>query len=348
MTMGTIRVGIVGAGDNTRKRHIPGLKAQPGVELAGVVNRRPESAERVAREFGIARVYPDWRSLVNDPAIDAVCIGTWPNMHAEVTIAALQAGKHVLCEARMARNLAEARAMLAASKAAPGRVAQIVPSPFGLAHHNYVRQLIDDGFIGRLREVVVIGAYDQFWDESKPLHWRQDAEISGFNVLTLGILHETVSRLIPATTKVFAQSATFEPIRPSEVGDTKHPVTVPETVQALTEIEGGARGVYHFSGVILHGPGKQIHLYGRKGTIKLIFGAEEQLFAARLGDKELVRIQLPPEKLGGWRVEEEFIRAIRGEEKVQFTSFEAGVRYMEFTEAVARSLQSALPVTLPL
>ncbi len=346
--MATIRVGFVGAGDNTRKRHIPGLKAQPGVELAGVVNRRPESAERVAREYGIAKVYTDWRSLVTDPNIDAVCIGTWPNLHAEVTIAALQAGKHVLCEARMARNLTEARAMLAASQAAPGCVAQIVPSPFGLAHHAYVRKLIDDGFIGRLREVVVIGADDQFWDESKPLHWRQDAELSGYNVLALGILHETVSRFIPPTTKVFAQSATFEPVRPAETGCDKLPVTVPETVQALTEIEGGARGIYHFSGSILHGPGKQIHLYGRKGTIKLVFGAEEQLFGARMGDKELVPIQLPPEKLGGWRVEEEFIRAIRGEERVCFTDFETGVRYMEFTEAIARSLQAALPVTLPL
>lgn len=346
--MGTIRVGFVGAGENTRKRHIPGFKAQPGVELVGVVNRRPESADRVAREYGIAKVFPDWRSLVTDPGIDAVCIGTWPNMHAEVTIAALQAGKHVLCEARMARNLAEAKAMLAASIAAPGQIAQIVPSPFGLVLHDYVRKLIDDGFIGRLREVVVIGADDLFWDESKPLHWRQDADLSGYNVLALGILHETVSRLIPPTTRVFAQSATFEPIRPSEVGTAKLPVTVPESVQALTEIEGGARGIYHFSGSILHGPGKQIHLYGRKGTLKLMFGAEEQLFGARLGDRELVRIHPPAEKLGGWRVEEEFIRAIRGEEQIRFTDFESGVRYMEFTEAIARSLQAALPVSLPL
>jgi hypothetical protein len=51
---------------------------------------------------------------------------------------------------------------------------------------------------------------------------------------------------------------------------------------------------------------------------------------------------------GGWRVEEEFIRAIRGEEPVQFTDFGSGVRYMEFTEAIARSLESALPVSLPL
>jgi predicted dehydrogenase len=346
--MQTIRVGFVGAGDNTRVRHIPGFRAQPGVELVGVVNRRAESSERIARELNIPKVYTTWQALVADPAIDAVCIGTWPNLHAEVTIAALAAGKHVLCEARMARNLAEAQAMHAASKSAPGLVAQIVPSPFGLVHHQFVKRLIDDGFLGELREVVVLGADNQFWDESKPFHWRQDAEISGFNVLTLGILHETACRYIPATTRVFAQSATFEPIRPAATGDAKHRVTVPESLQALTQIEGGARGVYHFSGMFLHGPGKQIHLYGRKGTIKFVFGAEEQVYTGRMGDPELTRIELPPHARGGWRVEEEFIRAIRGEETVQFTDFSSGVRYMEFTEAIARSLESALPVTLPL
>ena len=77
----TIRVGFVGAGNNTRRRHIPGFRAQPGVELVAVANRTKESGERVAREFGIARVYADWRELVGAADVDAVCIGTWPYMH---------------------------------------------------------------------------------------------------------------------------------------------------------------------------------------------------------------------------------------------------------------------------
>jgi predicted dehydrogenase len=115
MTDRTIRVGFVGAGANSRKHHIPKLKAQPGVELAAVANRSKESGDRIAREFGIARVYADWRELVRAPDIDAVCIGTWPNTHSEITRAVLEHGKHVLCEARMAMNVAEARTMLAAA-----------------------------------------------------------------------------------------------------------------------------------------------------------------------------------------------------------------------------------------
>ena len=96
MTTQTIRVGFVGAGNNTRRHHIPKLKAQPGVELVAVANRSVESGQRVASEFGIPRVATDWREVVQAKDIDAICIGTWPYMHAELTAAALGAGKHVL------------------------------------------------------------------------------------------------------------------------------------------------------------------------------------------------------------------------------------------------------------
>ena len=71
-----IRMGFVGAGRNTRSRHIPGLQKQPGVEFVAVANRSRESGERVAKEFGIRRVEADWRDVVRAPDVDAVCIGT--------------------------------------------------------------------------------------------------------------------------------------------------------------------------------------------------------------------------------------------------------------------------------
>ncbi|MGQ0633136.1 MAG: Gfo/Idh/MocA family protein [Planctomycetaceae bacterium] len=348
MTPKPIRIGIVGAGANTKSRHIPGFRALPGVEIAGLVNRTPESGERAARELGVPQVFPDWASLVHDKRIDAVCIGTWPYLHCDVTCAALAAGKHVLTEARMARNASEAHRMLAASLAHPELVAQIVPSPFGLEQDLFVRQLLTDGFIGDLRELVVIGADDALWDYSQILHWRQESQFSGLNVLTLGILHETAARWVPATTRVFAQSRIFEAQRPSPSTQGLVEVTVPDSVQVLTQLEGGARGIYHFSGVTLFGPGKQIHLYGSRGTLKYLLSPHEQLLSGRPGDRELRVAEIPADRRGGWRVEAEFIGAIRGEEKVRYTDFATGARYMEFTEAVARSAALNLPVDLPL
>ena len=348
MTERALRVGVVGAGENTRRRHLPGLRAIAGIEVVGVVNRSAKSTERVACEFGIPTRYSDWQALIADERIDAVVIGTWPNLHAEVTCAALAAGKHVLCEARMARNAAEARTMLAASQARPDKVAMLVPSPFGLECDAEISQLLSHNFIGDLREIVVIGADDQFYDYSKFLHWRQDAAISGLNVLTLGILHETLSRWVPQPTRVFAQSQTFEPQRPDPNGPGNLAVTVPDSVQVLTQYPAGTRGIYRFSGTTLLGPGKQIHLYGSLGTIKILFGGHDRVFIGRKVDTELREITIPPEKLGGWRVEAEFVGAIRGEEPVRRTDFAAGLQYMEFTEAVARSAQGNTPVMLPL
>jgi hypothetical protein len=74
----------------------------------------------------------------------------------------------------------------------------------------------------------------------------------------------------------------------------------------------------------------------------------DRLWGARAGEKELREIPVPPEQEYAWHVEEEFVAAIRGEQAVQFTDFATGVRYMEFTEAVARSAASGEAVELPL
>ena len=79
-----VRIGLVGAGKNTRDRHAPGFRRLPDVELIGVVNSTPESTARVARELEISKTYQRWQELVADAQIDAVCIGTWPNLHCEI------------------------------------------------------------------------------------------------------------------------------------------------------------------------------------------------------------------------------------------------------------------------
>ncbi len=347
-----IRLGFVGAGNNTRRKHLPGFQQLPDVELVAVCNSTEESSRRVAREFGIPNTFATWQHLVADDSIDAVVIGTWPHLHCDITCAALAAGKHVLTEARMARNFAEAQRMQEASQKFADRVAMVVPSPFGLLHDEYLRSIIDHGFLGELREVVVLGANDLFWDASQFLHPRQMQEKSGLNVLALGILHETVSRWIPPTTRVFAQSRLFEPKRPvldePELGE----ATVPDSLQVLTQIQGGAQGMYHLSGVTLFGPGLQIHLYGSEGTIKVQFDPQrdtnEQVYTGRHGDANMRPLKLPEDRLGAWRVEADFIAAIRGEKPVELNDFDTACQYMEFTQAVHESCERNAPVALPL
>lgn len=347
MANNLIRVGIIGLGGNCRQRHVPGLRGCADVSIDAVCNRRQESTLAVAKEFGIQRTYDHWPELVADPDLDALLIGTWPYLHCPITLAALEAGKHVLLEARMAMNAEEARAMLAASRAKPGSVCQIVPSPLGFRADRVVKQLLADGFLGELREVVVIGTSDVLADRETPLSWRQSSSLSGLNMLTLGILHETLIRWVPGPVRVMAQAHAFTPRRVDPASGMLVPVGTPDSVQVLSVLEGGARGIYHVSGVARFGPGSQIHLYGSEGTLKYELSPQDRLWGARQGESQLREIPVPPEQEYGWHVEEEFIAAIRGQRQVEFTDFATGLRYMEFTEAVAASAASGRAVELP-
>ncbi len=348
MTQDRLRVGFVGLGANTRLRHVPGLRACANVELVAVCNRRPESTAQAARELGIPRTFAHWPALVADPEIDAVVIGTWPYLHAPITLAALAAGKHVLCEARMALNAAEARQMLAASQQHPELVCQIVPSPLGLHVHRTVRELLAQNYLGQLREVVAIATSDVYANSESPLHWRQTAELSGFNMLTLGIVHETLLRWVAEPVRVLAQLSAFTSERVDPTTGVRRRVGTPDSVQVLTTLADGARGLYHASGVTRFGPGTQIQLYGSEGTLRIELAPQERLWAARLGDASLQLVEIPPDKSLTWQVEAEFIGAIRGHNPIEFTDFAAGVKYMEFTEAVARSAAANSAITLPL
>src|SRR5207253_7525783 len=141
-----IRVGLIGAGANTRLRHIPGLLALEGVEIAAVCNRRACSTRAIAAEFKVPRCYDAWEQLVADADLDAIVIGTWPYLHCPITVAALQAGMHVLTEARLSMNAAEAYRMLTVALQHAALVTQVYPSPFGLMGHDALSHSVDQWY----------------------------------------------------------------------------------------------------------------------------------------------------------------------------------------------------------
>ena len=114
-----LRIGLIGAGGIVRQRHLPGLLALPNVQVAAVCNSRIETAQRIAADFHIPEVVDDWADMLGRGDLDIIWIGTPPVLHAPITISALEAGKHVFCQARMAMNLREGREMLAAAQARP-------------------------------------------------------------------------------------------------------------------------------------------------------------------------------------------------------------------------------------
>src|SRR3954466_9759931 len=150
----TLRIGFIGAGAINRTRHVPGLKKIPGVKFEVVANRSQASSQAAADEYGIKRTAGNWMEVVEDPNVNVVWIGTHPAMHREITIAALEAGKHVFTQARMAMDYADAKRMWEAAKKS-NLTTNICAPPHYLRGDQVIRRMLKEGFIGTPLNVVV-------------------------------------------------------------------------------------------------------------------------------------------------------------------------------------------------
>ena len=116
--MRTVKVGIIGCGGIANHKHMPSLKQVGGVQMVAFCDIIIERAQKAARDFGTpdARTYEDYRELLKDPEIEIVHVLTPNRSHADITVDALHAGKHVMCEKPMAKTAADARRMCEAAK----------------------------------------------------------------------------------------------------------------------------------------------------------------------------------------------------------------------------------------
>ncbi|WOO40792.1 Gfo/Idh/MocA family oxidoreductase [Rubellicoccus peritrichatus] len=336
MSQTRIRIGIIGAGGNTRLRHIPGFQDVGGVEVAVICNRSEESSQRVADEFGVSKISTSWLDVVADPDLDAICIGTWPYLHADITIAALESGKHVLTEARMARNLEEAQSMAIAAEENSNLVAQIVPAPFSLDYDATIKRLLKE--LGAVREVSVVHRFGAGANADAAKSWRQDFDLSGYNTHTLGIHFETVQRWLGAEVDpawLIADAELFVEERPS-ADDIAAKVTIPDAVSVLGRYNNGAKFNFDISSIDCAAPVNEIRLNTEGGCLRFDFSTEE-LFLADTASKKESKITPDTGTDLGWCVEADFIESIRSGKAVELTSFDDGLRYMRFTEMVWQS-----------
>lgn len=340
-----IRIGIVGAGQNTRKMHLPKLQAIEGVEVVGVANRSVESARAVAAQFNIPQIYPNWRELVASPEIDAVVIGTWPYLHAPVTLLALTLGKHVLTEARMCMNYDEAWEMYSTHLEHPELVAQIVPAPYTLEVDQTILEILAREELGEIR-MVRVDSFGGFLPEKPMLHWRNQREFSGLNIMALGIYYESVARWLGHLKWVQAHAKIFQPHLTTPEGR-RVPVFIPDYLSVQGEFCNGIAFSMNLAANLGGGPTNGISLFGSKGT--LFFDLNQlKLFQASTASPRFEPVKIPEARRRGWQVEADFVQSIRESVPVELTSFLEGLRYMAFTEAVNRSLTGGTRVVVPL
>lgn len=176
--MEKLRWGLIGCGDISKKRVAPAIKDLDQCELIAVVRANHALAESFAKEFSAKRWYKNWQDLINDDEIDAVYIATPVSLHAEQTIAAAEAGKHVLCEKPMALNAKNCEHMMEVCKK------QNVTLSVAYYRHFYpvikrAKEIILSGEIGE-PTVVEIQAFEWFDRKpGEPRYWLLEKEKSG-------------------------------------------------------------------------------------------------------------------------------------------------------------------------
>ena len=221
-------------------------------------------ARRKADEFGFERATGDWRELIADPDVQVVSITTPNAYHAEMAIAALEAGKHVWCEKPMAVALADAERMADAARAA-GRVAVL---GYNYIQNPLIRQigtLLAEGTIGTVNHVRLEMDEDFMADPDALFYWKSEAS-SGYGALDDFGVHplSLLQVLLGPVTRVMAHLSKPYADRPTKEG-TRRPVETFDTASVLFELGAGISGVMALSR----------SAWGRKGRIVLqIFGSK--------------------------------------------------------------------------
>ncbi|GAB4097557.1 Gfo/Idh/MocA family oxidoreductase [Brachybacterium horti] len=229
-------------------------------ELRTLAGRNPETLAAAAERYGFAGTTTRWHDVVEDPEIDVVDICTPGDTHREITLAALAAGKHVLCEKPLANSVAEAEEMAAAAREAAARG---IRSICGFSYRRtpalaYARRLVEEGFVGEIRQVRAQYLQDWLADADAPMTWRLDREKAGSGAL--GDIGAHVVDLVQWITgtpieAVSGTLATVVPTRPAagdmqglggkgDVSGERRQVTVDDTALFSARLAGGVLGSF--------------------------------------------------------------------------------------------------------
>jgi predicted dehydrogenase len=269
-----VRIGFIGSGF-ARRVQLPALAFVPGTKAIAVASGKRANAEAVAREFGVPHVYDDGSQLARSPDVDLVVVSSTPDSHARYAIAALEAGKHVLCEKPMALDGYEAAKMVEAAERRPRQVAWIDHELRYEPNRRRVRELIRSNAIGELRHIELslkpyLRGDGRPQPTDAPWNWWYDAARGG------GLLGAVGSHLIDLCrfwsggeiTTVAGRVESFVSERRDESGIVR-PVTADDYASCVLGTSSGVAATITLSAVAHHGPGHFCQITGSEATLQL-------------------------------------------------------------------------------
>jgi predicted dehydrogenase len=270
--MPSLRVGLIGTGYMGKCHALawnavaPTFGDVPRPRLVHLAEVNAELAAARAAAFGFERSSGDWRALVADPEVDVVSITAPNQFHADMAIAALEAGKHVWCEKPMATSEADAEAMLAAARRS-GKVAVLGYNYIQNPAVRHIEQLLREGAIGTVNHVRVEMDEDFMADPAAPFGWKSEAA-SGYGALDDFAVHplSLLQRLVGPVASVVCDQGKPYARRPDTAEG--RAVETYDIASVLLRFESGASGVLMANRSAWGRKGRiAVQVYGSKGAI---------------------------------------------------------------------------------
>ena len=356
MSKKKLRVGIIGTGFGYM--HLLGFRGCENVEVVAACQRTPGKAAEFAQKHNIQHAFEDYRPLIEHPDVDVVSIAAPPYVHKEMTFAALEAGKPVLCEKPFAMTAQEGYEMYSKAQSS------------GLTHAtafnwrympgvSYLKELVDSGFPGKVYHASVTWFHGRLGDPNIPLLWRHQKELAG-----VGVLGDIGPHMIDMTRwtlgdfqSVTAQTATVMSDRQDADSEKTVAPDADDVAMFVSTMTSGATVTIQLSRVAYMSDYQRIELYGSDGT--LVYDSDSKagtwitgrVRGAKRGEKALTEMPIPERFNAGLdttdlgnsvgnflfaKLARRFVEGIRTGQSVD-PGFLEGVRSQEVIDAVVLS-----------
>ena len=290
-----VRVGVIGTSAYAEQTHLPNLKSHAGAQIAAICGRNRARAQEMADKYAIPLVFTDYQQMLENADLDAVVIAATDDLHYPMTMDALAAGLHVLCEKPLALSAEQARAMTDKAQAMGVKHMTFFAWRFEV-YHRYLHQLVGEGYIGRpyICQFRQVGGYGR----DGLYAWRFDRQHGNGILGDLGShMIDMAHWLVGDITRVSAHLATSV----ERMGADGQPLSTPANDSALLTVEfaNGACGAIVVSAMAQMAEREQFHevsLYGEAGTLELnTSSGEVQMRGVREGQTEFEALTVPDE-----------------------------------------------------
>lgn len=306
-----IRTAVLGTSWWAEGAHLPGLRALPHVALTALCGRNPARLTELAARFDVPRTFTDYHQLLAEIQPEVVVVATPNHQHAPMTLAALAAGAHVICEKPLGLTLEEAEAMLAQAQAR-GRRHLTFFTYRGMPIPRYVKQLLAEGYLGRLHHAQASYLHGSWLNPDRPASWKTRLAEGGSGVLGDLGAHgiDLLQWWFGPARRAAASLQTFITERPRADG-TRAAVETDDAAALVLEFAAGGQATLQLSRVAAGRRNYQrFELYGERGVLvyeyEPVAGHVGRLWGARAGEKELTPLDPPAEWTAGFEGADSF------------------------------------------